>query len=724
MGKRGPKTQDPTQQQASQERERLAARSRAVHAAGAEIGVIPSPADQQRRDACERDLLRFLTTYFPNSCGLRPFGPAQILAIRHLEHTILHHGRRLNLLPRGFAKSTISECAVLWAALYGHRKFILILGANEEAASQSIEAIQSELQNNDFLDADFPSVTSPIAHIQGKFQRCASQTHQGTLTGLQWNGSKIVLPTIAGSAASGVIISSDGLLSAKRGSRHKRADGVTVRPDLVILDDVQTDKSVLSPAETATRLRIIKKSVLRLGGHGRQISACMNATTLAPGDLTEQLSDPKQHPGWQVVKSAAVTKMPTALESHWFGPYAKLLKEADPDSFDSQQQALAKATAYYEANRSIMDDGETAWPDIPLEPGEVSALQHFMNIWIIDGNEVFQCECQNQPPRPTVVSSLQITNEVSHSYSGYGHRVVPPDTSALVFGVDCHDEILYYTVAAVKNDFTGCIIDYGTWPEQPSLNFSHDTIKVPMAAFYGDEAGDADRLLEIGLEDLLYRLLNGDWHTANGDPMPISCGLVDCGYKPANITSAIKRTKSQIVLTTQGMGCPPTRKQFYEWDMSKAIKAGPDPARPRWYLPMDGRDGHVYKCLFDADYWKSCLAVRLTQRAAIGRWTIFDDRHYDHMTFTSHLMSESPSAKSANGRTVNQWEKVRVDNHWFDASVLCTLAASLAGCRLPTDKPLPPPPPRRAPQPPPQPEPDLADMWTQPDGRNFFISAR
>jgi len=73
---------------------------------------------------------------------------------------------------------------------------------------------------------------------------------------------EIVLPTIPGSRASGAIIKVAGLTGRIRGMKYKRADGQTVRPSLVVLDDPQTDESARSLSQCATRESTLAGAVL------------------------------------------------------------------------------------------------------------------------------------------------------------------------------------------------------------------------------------------------------------------------------------------------------------------------------------------------------------------------------------------------------------------------------------------------------------------------------
>lgn len=666
---------------AERDRIRLAERSRKAFEAAAEIGDLPAVVNKERRAACELDLHRFLVEYFPNSTGLAPFGPKQVAAIKQIEQAVLHGGRMLSLIPRGYAKSSISERACLWATLYGHRQFVLFLGANDESGTEGIRTIKRELENNERLIDDFPEVCVPIAKLQGKFQRCNSQMYKGKPTAIQWTADAIAFATIAGSKSSGAVIKSGGLLAATRGARHLRGDGTQARPDFCIIDDPQTDQSALSPTETAKRLWIIKHSILRLGAHGKQISVVMNATMIAPGDLVDQLSDHKRYPGWRVIRAATVEQMPVAIDSLWLKGYAELLRGADPNDPDGQRKALVKATEFYQANREEMDAGASvSWEHVQLEEGEISALQHAMNILIIEGEEVFDAECQNKPAERGISSAIQITESVRQRKNGYERDAVPEDSQFAVFHIDVHDEILYWSRACVTQDFSGSVVSYGTWPSQPTDYFAHSKVKRKLSDVY---AGTTVELaIRNGLVDLLKAI------TQFG--MPISCGLIDAGYKPEIVAEAIRLAEAKNVYSSRGIGIGPTEKPMTEYDTSarRVFRAGPDPRKPRWYFPRE-QFGRVH---FDANFWKDFAAARLTQVSGAGTWKLYGSDRVDHSLYCDQLLSERPVAMTAKGRTCNVWKVVsHRDNHYWDTFVGCNVAASIAGCHLdgvPVAKPI------------------------------------
>ena len=69
-------------------------------------------------------------------------------------------------MPRGSRKTTIAECACLWAILFGHREFVALIGASEVHAAEMLDSIKTELDGNELLLEDFPegaNYDSPLA---------------------------------------------------------------------------------------------------------------------------------------------------------------------------------------------------------------------------------------------------------------------------------------------------------------------------------------------------------------------------------------------------------------------------------------------------------------------------------------------------------------------------------------------------------------------------------
>ena len=93
--------------------------------------------------------------------------------------------------------------------------------------------------------------------------------------------------------------------------KYKRADGRTVRPSLVVLDDPQTDESARSLSQCATRESILAGAVLGLAGPGKKISGIMPCTVIRPGDMADNILDRDKHPEWNGERTKMVYSFPT-----------------------------------------------------------------------------------------------------------------------------------------------------------------------------------------------------------------------------------------------------------------------------------------------------------------------------------------------------------------------------------------------------------------------------
>ena len=109
-----------------------------------------------------------------------------------------------------------------------------------------------------------------------------------------------MLPTIEGSAVSGVVISSSDMKGSDiRGQNHACADGQVVRPQLVLIDDPQTSESAWSESQSTHREGILAGDVLGMAGPGKKIAGLMACTAIKPGDMADFILNRDKHPEWQ-----------------------------------------------------------------------------------------------------------------------------------------------------------------------------------------------------------------------------------------------------------------------------------------------------------------------------------------------------------------------------------------------------------------------------------------
>ena len=224
---------------------------------------------------------------------------------------MLHGGLFAMAMPRGSGKTFASaNVACIWAVLYGHRDFVCLIGSDEGHAMDMLESIKTELDGNELLLADFPEVVFPIQAWMGlPIAATASSTKASARTSAGRPG-RSCCPPCPGSMASGAIIKVAGITGRIRGMKYKRADGKTVRPSLVVLDDPQTDESARSLSQCATRESILAGAVLGLAGPGKKISGIMPCTVIRPSDMADNILSRDKHPEWNGERTKMVYSFP------------------------------------------------------------------------------------------------------------------------------------------------------------------------------------------------------------------------------------------------------------------------------------------------------------------------------------------------------------------------------------------------------------------------------
>ncbi|KKL61768.1 hypothetical protein LCGC14_2192000 [marine sediment metagenome] len=526
------------------------------------------------------------------------------------------------------------------------------------------------------LAEDFPEVCFPIAMLDGKPQRCASQTCDGNRTFITWRADEIVLPTIPNSAASGAVVKVKPFAKA-RGVGHKRSDGEKVRPDLIIADDVQDDESAASPLQVNKNLNILKKNLLHTTGHRRASSIIVNGTVIAKDDLVEKLLADS---AWQGARIPFVKSWSKAHKTFWLGDYATCRRAFDKSINGDRERASREATALYMSRRGEADEGcEVSWEERYTRPHEVSAIQHAYNVLIDDGMEVFATEYQNQPL--DAETKFKLTPEwIASKTNGLARGVVPQSAEFVTGHIDVHLRVLYYIVCAWSKSFDGSVIDYGTYPRQPVGYFSETNSPVSMADTHPGMGEDA--FILASLTSLTNELLDASYRREDGAGMNIGRLLVDArwGEKNKLVKQFCRRHPhaGTRLLAAQGLGIGPAQKPFDEYKAEPgtltglAWRIGKPVGNERWVT-------------VDANWWKSCVAARLAMPLGTpGGLDLFGIDPREHALFADHCVAEVPVETSAKERTrdVWEWKPGRPDNHYWDNLYNAAVAASMLGATI------------------------------------------
>ena len=156
---------------------------RRQRAASIDLDEIPSPKDLERRSSCEKDFRLFCETYRPDVFHFG-WSPDHLKVIESIESVVLGGGLINLAMPRGTGKTSLSITAAMWALLYGHRRWVCLVGATGGKAEALLKSIKTEFRFNPKLFEDFPEVCVPIRALEGRPARALSQTVQGIPTAI------------------------------------------------------------------------------------------------------------------------------------------------------------------------------------------------------------------------------------------------------------------------------------------------------------------------------------------------------------------------------------------------------------------------------------------------------------------------------------------------------------------------------------------------------------
>ena len=646
--------------------------------AGRDIGPLPEVVNPDRKAACERNFQLFCESYFPETYSLA-WSPDHLKVIEKIETAVLRGGLFALALPRGSGKTTITESAALWSMLYGHREFVVLIGATESAALELLDSLKTELEVNERLAEDFPEVYYPVAQLEGIANRCAGQLYKGERTRITWTSNEIVLPTVEGSRASGIIVRVAGITGRIRGMKFKRSDGRSVRPSLVVIDDPQTSESAGSLEQTRKRVRVLAGDILGLAGPGQKISGIMPCTIIRPGDMADIILNRNTHPDWNGEKTRMVYRFPTNMKL--WEEYAEIRAEALRTESNFQ-----KATEFYLANREAMDAGaEVSW-EARFNHDEVSALQHAMNLKFQD-EAAFMSEYQNDPlPDDTADDSLLSVDEICAKINGLARRRVPLKCDRLTMFVDVQKALLFYVVIAWAEDFTGAVIDYDSWPDQHrheySLADANPSIQTlfPKAGFEG--------ALYAALSALTDECLGREWEREDGAVLKIERALVDANWgQSTDVVYQFCRQSSHagVILPSHGRYVGASSKPMTEYRKQQGDRLGFN-----WMIPNVAGKRAIRHVIYDTNYWKSFIHARLAVPVGDkGALTLYGRIPGAHQLFAEHLTAEYRVKTQGRGRTVDEWKlkPQSHDNHFLDCVAGCAVCGSMLGASLPETLP-------------------------------------
>jgi len=638
----------------------------------------PGPGDLASREACSTNFRLFCEVYFPNAFSLE-WSEDHIKVIAAIERAVLRGGLLALAMPRGSGKTALCVRAALWALLYGHRRFVCLIAATESLACDLMLPIKSEIQFNEKLAADFRQVCYPCIKLENNARKCIGQLFNDQQTRITWGSDRLVFPTMPDSVCDGPNVSGStvtvaGLTGAIRGQSSTLADGTIIRPELVLLDDPQTRESAMSPIQSKTREDIIKGDVLGMAAPGTRISALMTCTVIRQGDMSDLMLDRDKNPQWAGQRTKMIYSFPT--ETKLWDDYGEAYKEA----LASQQEPV-RALEIYLANRAIMDEGGlVGWPARKYDE-DISALQHAMTLKLLNP-EMFFAEYQNEPLPEQALSASDLTHDqIAGKINRHERGLIPLACNKVTAFVDVQKTVLYYVVSAWEDDFTGYVIDYGTFPDQKLAYFTASDVKIPLSSVFAGMGMEGQ--IRAGLDMLCKILLGGDWRRDDGAILKIERCLIDANWGESTTVVYDFCRQSEfrgVLMPSHGRGIGAAGIPMSEYRPEEGAKAGFN-----WRITLDREKRPTRRVIYDTNFWKSFVFARLaTAMGDRGCLSLFGDDPSRHRLFADHLKAEFRIRTQGRGREVDEWKPNpgRPDNHWLDCLVGSAVAASMQAVSL------------------------------------------
>ncbi len=653
-------------------KEKARQRQAELSLSGRDIGELPPVADPERKEKAERDFRFHCETYFPQTFNLA-WSDDHLKVIAKIERAVLEGGLFAMAMPRGSGKTSLCESACIWALSYGHRGFVVMVGADEGHAEDMLDSIKVELETNELLLDDFPEVVYPIHCLEGIHQRSGGQLYKGKRTFISWTASEIVLPTIPESRASGGIIRVAGITGRIRGMKHKKIDGTAVRPSVVLIDDPQTDESARSPSQCNQRERVLAGAILGLAGPGKKIAGLMPLTVVRPDDMADRILDREKHPQWQGERTKMVYAFPSN-EALW-AKYAKFRQDGLMN-----ETGMGDATEFYRQNRKAMDEGAVVAWAARFDPDELSALQHAMNLRYRD-EHAFWAEFQNEPLPDERPDEEALTDEqIRAKVNGVARGLVPLACARLTMFIDIQKKALFWVVVAWQDDFTGYVIDYGTEPDQKSSYFTLRDLKRTLAR--ATPRAGLEGAIYAGLRRLCERTLGVEWKRDDGAMMRIDRCVIDANWgESTDIVYQFCRQSDYAGTLTPGHGrfVGASSRPFSEYKRKRGDRVGLN-----WRMPALSGRRSVRHVSYDTNYWKSFVHKRLAVAMGDpGCLSLYGKKPEAHRLLSEHLTAEYAVKTEGRGRTVYEWKLVvGRDNHWLDCVVGAAVAAAMQGSVL------------------------------------------
>ena len=584
--------------------------------------------------------------------------------------------------PRGEAKSFKTTEALLYAVMTGRKKFVCCFTSSSSTMETLTQYIEGQFLSEDTpFAADYPGVFQALKTRGNYGQR--KVTMEGRDVQIVWNslqhGKRIFrFPQLPDCPYSGAIIVLQSISSKIRGMGFVDEKGVPLRPDMIVLDDVQDLEISRSEDRIDKIWTKLTQDILGLSGDD-PLSIVVLGTPFHDQCFMSRVMKDKR---FETISRPSIYHFPDRMDlweqyrRTWEETYDEKLLELGIDSkAAAARTAYQNASEFYAAHRAEMDAGcEMSWPDrYEKKYTGVSAIENVMREYLL----ILREEAFNQEKQCLV--SARASNDVPQltedAFFGKISRTLPewvaPDwASKVTAAIDVHGNVLYYTIAAWGPGFNGHTISYGTWPKQPASAWKQ--AKAPNSLRRQYPGVGSSGAIRAGLEELVHLLLTHGYRREDGSEVYIEKVIIDNnnGLFRNTVTNFIKESGDREKLVGYlgewyATGHQP-RKRTEEGGMEWKYTEGSHP-----------REVSAFR-----DFWKAFGLDRwLTPVGESGCMTLYKAGQMHHRRFFAEMTAKKYHPyRLSSGKTILRWDdKAEGDDHYADCDTMNFICANICG---------------------------------------------
>jgi phage terminase large subunit GpA-like protein len=268
------------------------------------------------------------------------------------------------------------------------------------------------------------------------------------------------------------------------------------------------------------------------------------------------------------------------------------------------------------------------------------------------------------PVLPTKLNQTSLeVNELASRIIDLPRGIVPTAAECVTVGIDLGKFLVHWIAVAWSKGASGHVLDYGR------------------AEVASDSFG-VEQALMVTLRELKEMLAVEGWpkSSATGQRVLPQQVWIDSGYMP-QVVYAFCHESGERFRPAIGRGAAQQHRQWYNrpTQTGSIVRYIGEGYHANW-LPAEG----VALIEVDSDHWKTWVHQRLsTPLDKPGALTLFNAQPHEHLSLAKHLTAETKTEEFIAGKgVVVKWERIRRQNHWFDALYNACTAGHGCGVRL------------------------------------------